>query len=76
MTKIHKIPPNSKIKDLPIKPITPNLGTFVHIQLEKQLAKLLPPLCESDYAIKKEKGFYHQDSKTKEIAERFPNGML
>ena len=65
-TKIHKIPVNGNIDDLPIRPILSNTATY---NLAKYLTKLLAPLRESEYIIKSAKNFIGK-VKSKEV----PNG--
>ena len=48
--KIHKLPPNGFIDNLPLRPIISNIGTASY-QLAKYLAKLLSPLAQSNYTI-------------------------
>ena len=49
--KIHKLDTNGKVDDLPIRPITSNIGTVTY-HLAKYLAQLLKPLSESQYKVK------------------------
>ena len=49
-TKKHKIPVNGTINDLPLRPITSNIGTASY-QLANYLAKLLSPLSTSEYTV-------------------------
>ena len=66
--KIHKIPVNGNIDDLPIRPIVSNINTPTY-NLAKCLTKLLAPLRESEYIIKSSKNFIGK-VKSKEV----PNG--
>ena len=54
--KIHKIPVNGNIDDLPIRPIVSNINTETY-NLPNYLSKLLAPLRESEYIIKSTKDF-------------------
>ena len=49
--KIHKVPGNGNIDQLPIRPIVSNLNTATY-QLTKHLSKILSLLRESEYSIK------------------------
>ena len=49
-TKIHKLPPNGFIDNLPLRLIVSSIGT-ANYQLAKYLAKLLSPLAQSNYTI-------------------------
>ena len=44
--KVHRLPENGNVDQLPIKPIVSNIGTPSY-QLAKYLAKLLSPLSQS-----------------------------
>ena len=48
--KIHKLPPDGNISNLPLIPIIPNIGTASY-QLAKYLAQLLSPLTRSRYTV-------------------------
>ena len=48
--KIHKLPLNGFIDNLPLRPTVSNIGT-ASFQLAKYLAKLLSPLAQSNYTI-------------------------
>ena len=54
--KIHKIPVNGNIDDLPLRPIVSNINTETY-NLPNYLSKLLAPLRESEYIIKSTKDF-------------------
>ena len=54
--KIHKIPVNGNIDDLPIRSITSNINTATY-NLANCLTKLLAPLRESEYISKSTKDF-------------------
>ena len=58
-TKLHKLPVNGKIDDLPIGPIVSNINTATY-QLAKHLSKVLSPLRESEHNIKSTKDFIRQ----------------
>ena len=49
--KLHKLPVNGKIDDLPIRPIVSNINTAIY-QLVKHLSKALFPLRELERNIK------------------------
>ena len=49
--KLHKIPPNGTIQDLPIRPIVSNIGTASY-RLPKYLTQTLSPSGKSTYSIK------------------------
>ena len=49
--KLHKLPINGTIHDLPIWPIVSNIGT-ANYHLAKYLAKVLSPLAHSEYTIR------------------------
>ena len=57
--KLHKLPANGKIYDLPIRPIVSNINTATY-QLAKHLSKVLFPLRESEHNIKSTKDFIRQ----------------
>ena len=46
--KLHKLPANGKIDDIPIRPIVSNINTATY-QLVKHLSKVLSPLRESEH---------------------------
>ena len=50
--KIHKLPTDGNISNLPLKPIISNIGTASY-QLAKYLAQLLSPLIRSRYTVSK-----------------------
>ena len=52
--KVHKLPENGNMDQLPIRPIVSNIGTATY-QLAKYLAKLLSPLSQSQYTVKSTK---------------------
>ena len=54
--KIHKIPVNGNIDDLPIRPIVSNINTVTY-NIARYLTKLLVPLRESEYITKSTKDF-------------------
>ena len=54
--KIHKIPVNGNIANLPIRSITSNINTATY-NLANCLTKLLAPLRESEYISKSTKDF-------------------
>ena len=60
--KLHKLPVNGKIVDLPIRPIVSNINTATY-QLAKHLSKVLRPLTESKFNIKSTKYFIRQIKK-------------
>ena len=60
--KLHKLPVNGKIDDLPIRPIVPKINTATY-QLAKHLSKVLSPLGESEHNIKSTKDFIRQIKK-------------
>ena len=60
--KLHKLPVNGKIDDLPIRPIVSNTNAATY-QLAKHLSKLLSPLRESEHNIKSTKDFIRQIKK-------------
>ena len=69
--KFHKLSPNDTINELPLRPIVSNIGTATY-HLSKYLAKLLSPLSESEYTIKKNtKNFVEKIKK-----EHIPNDHL
>ena len=68
--KIHQLSPNDTINELPLRPIVSNIGTATY-RLSKYLAKLLSPLSESEYTIKKTKYFVEKIKK-----EHIPNDHL
>ena len=49
--KLHKVPSNSTVQQLPFKPIISNIGTATY-DLAKYLAELLKPWSELQYTIK------------------------
>ena len=49
--KLHKLPINGTIHDLPIRPVVSNIGT-TNYHLVKYLAKVLSPLAYSEYTIR------------------------
>ena len=54
--KLNKVPNNSTVEDLPLRPIISNIGTATY-DLAKYLAQLLKPLSELQYTIKDSKTF-------------------
>ena len=54
--KVHKLPANGNVDQLPIRPIISNIGTTTY-QLAEYLAKLLSPLSQSQYTGKSTKNF-------------------
>ena len=48
--KIHKLPPDGNINNLPLRPIISNIDTASY-QLAKYLAQLLSPLTRSRYTV-------------------------
>ena len=60
--KLHKLPVNDKIDDLPIILIVSNINAATY-QLEKHLSKVLSPLRESEHNIKSTKNFIQQIKK-------------
>ena len=60
--KLHKLPFNGKIDDLPIRPIVSNINTATY-QLAMHLSKVLSPLRESEHKIKSTKDFIRQIKK-------------
>ena len=67
--KIHKVPRNGNIDQLPIRPIVSNLNTATY-QLAKHLSKILSPLRESEYTIKSTRHFM-EIIKRKKVPEGF-----
>ena len=67
--KIHKVPRNGNIDQLPIRPIVSNLNTATY-QLAKHLSKILSPLRESEYTIKSTRHFM-EIIKHKKVPEGF-----
>ena len=55
-SKVHKLSENGNIDQLPIRPIASNIETPTY-QLAKYLAKLLYPLSQSQYTVKRTKDF-------------------
>ena len=54
---VHITAENDNIDNLPLRPIISNIGTtFYH--LAKHLAKLLSPLCHSEFTVKNTKALY------------------
>ena len=54
--KRHKLKNGSSVDDLPLRPITSNVGTASY-HLAKYLAKLLSPLSKSQYTVNSTKEF-------------------
>ena len=54
--KIHEVPKNGNIDQLPIRPIVSKLNTATY-QLAKHLSKMLSPLREPEYTIESTKHF-------------------
>ena len=54
--KVHKLPENGHVNQLPIRPIVSNIGTATY-QLAKYLAKLLSSLSQFQYTVKNTKYF-------------------
>ena len=54
--KMHKLPVNGNLNDLPLRPIVSNINTST-CNLAKFLSKLLSPLCQSDHKIRSTKDF-------------------
>ena len=54
--KMHKLPINGNLNDLPLRPIIFNINTST-CNLAKFLSKLLSPLCQSDHKIRSTKDF-------------------
>ena len=67
--KIHKIPVNGNIDDLPIRPIVSNINTATY-NLAKYLSKFLAPLRKSGDTIKSTKDFIEK-VKAKEVANGY-----
>ena len=57
--KIHKLPVNGGINELPIRPIVSNLNTATY-NLAKYLSKLLSPLRQSRNTVKNKKEFIEE----------------
>ena len=55
-SKIHKLPPNQSIDELPLRPIMWNINT-VKYELARYLAKVLSPLSQSDFKVSSSKEF-------------------
>ena len=55
-TKIHKLPPNQDIDELPLRPIISNTNIAIYV-LARYLAKVLSPLSQSDYTVSSCKEF-------------------
>ena len=66
--KLHKIQPNGRADDLPIRPIVSNIGTATY-NLSNYLAKMLAPLRKSQYSLKSTKDFMNKIK-----AEKIPTG--
>ena len=69
IAKIHKIPVNGNIDDLPIRPVVSNINTATY-NLAKYLTKLLAPFRESEYIIKSTKDFIGK-VKSKEVTNGY-----
>ena len=54
--KLHKVPNNGTVDQLPLKPIISNIGMAAY-NLAKYLVQLLKPLSKSHYTIKNDKKF-------------------
>ena len=67
--KIHKVPGNGNIQQLPIIRIVSNLNTATY-QLAKYLSKTLSPLRESENTIKNTRPFMEM-IKHNQVPERF-----
>ena len=65
--KLHKLPVNDKIDDLPIRPIVSTNNTATY-QLVKHLSKVLFPLRESEHKIKSTKDFIRKIKKEPMLA--------
>ena len=61
--KLHKLPANGKIDNLPIRSIVSNINTAATYQLAKHLSKVLSPLRESEHSIKSTNDFIRQINK-------------
>ena len=68
ITKIHKLPVNGGINELPIRPIVSNLSTAT-CNLAKYLSKLLSPLQQSRKTVKNTKGFIEESKQQKLFRE-------
>ena len=55
-TKIHKLPPNQDIDELPLRPIISNTNIAIYV-LARYLAKVSSPLSQSDYTVSSCKEF-------------------
>ena len=67
--KVHKLPENGNVDQLPIRPVVSNIGTATY-QLAKYLAKLLPPLSQSQYTVKSIKDFIQKIHNVNECSPR------
>ena len=54
--KLHKVPNNGTVDQLPLRPVISNIGTATY-DLARYLAQLLKPLSQSQYAVKNGKTF-------------------
>ena len=68
IAKIHKLPVNGGINELPIRPIVSNLSTAT-CNLAKYLSKLLSPLRQSRKTVKNTKGFIAESKQQKLFRE-------
>ena len=68
-SKFHKLPENGNVDKLPIRPVASNIGTASY-QLAKYLAKLLPPLSQSQYTVKSTKDFIQKIHNVNECSPR------
>ena len=55
-SKIHKLPPNQSIDELPLRSIISNINTATY-ELARYLAKILSPLSQSNYTVSSSKEF-------------------
>ena len=67
--KIHKVPKNDNIDQLPIRPTVSNLNTATY-QLTNHLSKILSPSRESEYTIKSTRHFI-EITKYEKVPEGF-----
>ena len=65
IAKIHKLPPYGNISNLPLRPITSNIGA-ASCQLAKNLTQLLSPLTRSRYTV----------NSTKDLIVKFKNEKI
>ena len=74
LAKIHKVPKDGTIKDLPLRPMISNIGTATYMT-SKYLANLLSPLATSEYTIKSTEHFTNI-LKTEILPDNYKNDIL